>query len=112
VIEFVDGTSKEASVRRECLRLISDFALQLYRQALLNAAHPEGADRELTDVQRPALLLIDHIDRNDPSVGELLADCIDRTEEFQKQIAANLSTANMVPAWLNDLGAIARREKS
>ncbi len=112
VVEFVDGVSKEASVRRECLRLISDFALQLYRQSLLNAANPDGADHNQTDVQQPALRLIAHINLNEQAVAELLADCIDRTEAFQKQIAANLSTANMVPAWLNDLGAIARREKS
>ena len=44
--------------------------------------------------------------------SDMAADGIERSEQFKFHIAANLASANVVPAWMNDLGAYARGEKS
>ena len=105
--DFVDGKSKDSAVKRRSMNLLAEFAIQFFTDALHFAlASDSSADsheREL--VQR----LVD----SDQSgkLTDMLADCIERTMLFQRHVDSNMAMANIVPSWLNDLGALARGER-
>lgn len=103
VCDFVESQSKESSVRRKFLRLVADFVIQHSSQLIQSSADlPQPED---TSALQTAL-------GDSEFANQIAADWIDRTISFQRQVDANLAMANIVPLWLNDLGAIARREKS
>lgn len=81
-IEFIESRSKESSERRAVARLVADFAVEELRELMIG------------DIERDS--------------GQAEGAAIDRTLEFQYQVSANLALANIVPAWLNDLGRILR----
>lgn len=106
VCDFVEGRSKDAAVRRRCLNLLGEFAIKHFRDSLhlsLGTTASETLDREL----------IENLISNDSSgrLHEMLTDLIDRTMLFQKHVEANMAMANIVPFWLNDLGAMVRGQK-
>ncbi len=109
--EFVESVSKESSLRRARLRLLADFTSQLFRHTLLTAAETD-CQAEVAEQDAFAQTLISNCKLPGAAVAEIMAECIERTEDFQGQIAANLAMANIVPAWLNDLGGILRLETS
>ncbi len=111
ICDFAESTSREASIRRDLLKLVADFALQLYRQSL-HAATNADDKAPRPDLNRLADQLIENMYGNLEDPAEPISECLIRTLEFQRHVGANLSMANIVPAWLNDLGAIGRREKS
>ena len=101
VCDFVEGISKESSVRRQYLRLIADFTIQTCSEVIRCEDETDSND---------AHQLRTGLDANGRAT-EVAADWIDRTISFQRQVDANMAMANIVPHWLNDLGAIARQEK-
>ena len=100
VCEFVEGISKESSVRRKYLRLVADFAIQVCSDVIRSENNDESDGANLAlGLGRYGL------------PDQIAADWIDRTITLQNQTDANMAMANIVPLWLNDLGAIARHEK-
>lgn len=107
ICDFVEGRSKDASVRRRCLNLLGEFSIQFVRECLHRIL---GSDAIGTSLDRDSVdCLIENCSSGRGS--EMLSDLIDRTMLFQKQVDANMAMANIVPAWLNDVGAIARGQK-
>jgi len=111
VITFVDGAGKDSAKKRARLSLVGDFAISFYRQWFLQLTNAQ-MDAERTD---PSILpFVDSaIDRwrDDVNHGaEIAAKCIERCSDMQRQVFANAGTANVVDAWLRDLGRICRDE--
>lgn len=106
VCDYVDGFSKEAARKRKRMILIADFAIQLFRDGInmaLDSRYKTASDQSIV-----ATLLSEN-DSDDLMI--MLAELIDRTILFQRHVDTNMAMANIVPSWLNDIGAIARREK-
>lgn len=108
ICDFVDNRSKDAAARREEYVLLADIVISFFESAMRSSV-----DAESTGDEKILALQVDNWLRQTThsNSGELAADCIERTEQFQFHIGANLAPANAVPAWLNDLGAFARGEK-
>ena len=110
LLDFVENRHKDAAARREEYTLLADMAIAFFGAAMRMAVNSNpNSDDELLSLKIRNWLELAAVRG---AAGEIAADCIERTEQFKFQIAANLSSANIVPSWLNDLGAIARAEKS
>lgn len=110
MIGFVDAAGKDSASKRARLALIGDLATEFYRQGFMAAtgSQPEGlaVDAVMSDA-------VDSFLKNSGGVsGEELAErcglCIHRSGDFQQQVAANVSPANAVEAWLRDLSRLGR----
>ncbi len=99
---FVDAAGKEAALRRDRLRLASEFAISFYRN-LLWAIH----GREFTgDSEMNAA--IERARQHDELNPAAIADCLDRCFEVQQHVAANANQASVIESWLIDLGRLGR----
>ena len=107
ICDFVDGRYKEAAARRDEYTMLADMAIHFFDAVMRVAA---GADP--IGIPSETKTALDNFLNATGHIAEIAADCIERTEQFKKHIAANLAAANVVPAWLNDLGALARQEKT
>ncbi len=107
ICDHVDSTSKESAVKRKRMGLIGEFAVELYSDCLryLHNSQPSSSGIELETIQRIAS------QRSVEVMSTVLAALIERTLEFQKHVETNMAMANIVPSWLNDLGALSRREQ-
>ena len=83
MLGFIDEAGKDASAKRNRTRTIADFAVEYFRGWLIDESD----------------------ERNDIAV-----EAIERSIDVQRQISANANQANVVEAWLVDLGRICRRE--
>ena len=110
VIAFVDAVGKDAAKKRLRLVMVGDFAIAFYRQwcQQLVGAQAEQETGDLTIARYVE-------DGIEPWVGSgadtgsmIAAQCIERTTEMQTQVLRNAGTANVVDAWLRDLGRINR----
>ena len=110
VIAFVDAVGKDAAKKRLRLVMVGDFAIAFYRQwcQQLVGAQAEQETGDLTIARYVE-------DGIEPWVGSgadtgsmIAAQCIERTTEKQTQVLRNAGTANVVDAWLRDLGRINR----
>ncbi len=111
VIGYVDAVGKEAAKRRTRLVMVGDFAISFFRQWVLQLAGVE-LDLERTDpamvatVETAIARWLDDINHG----TDVAAQCIERCTEMQQQVSFNASAANVVEAWLRDLGRICRGE--
>lgn len=106
--DFVDSISKEGAVKRGLLRTLADFTIQLLDHSIAMALQTHKSRTRGPETTQFAQRLITNWSSATVSIDESLCEMIDRTLTFQRQVDANLSAANIVPAWLNDLGALAR----
>ena len=83
MLGFIDEAGKDASAKRNRTRTVADFAVEYFRGWLIDESD----------------------ERNDIAV-----EAIERSIDVQRQISANANQANVVEAWLVDLGRICRRE--
>ena len=110
VISFVDAVGKDAAKKRLRLVMVGDFAIAFYRQWYQQLVGAQ-VDQETGD---PAI--VGYVeDGIAPWVGAgadegamIAAQCIERTTEMQAQVLRNAGSANVVDAWLRDLGRINR----
>ena len=114
VISFVDSVGKDAAKKRLRLVMVGDFAIAFYRQWYQQLVGAK-LDQETTD---PAIAGYVE-DGISPWVGAgadegsmIAAQCIERTTEMQAQVLRNAGSANVVDAWLRDLGRISRNAYS
>ena len=108
--DFIDSRNKDASARREEFALLADMATTFFASAMRSTIGSTASGREAALAQVQSWLAF--AEGQGGLVSETAADCIERTQQFQAHIAANVAAANAVALWLNDLGAIARCEKS
>ena len=113
VTGFVDAVGKDAASKRARLSLVGDLAIMFYRQWYLQLTEtvldPHHTDPVLNSAVEPAVLKWRHSINQG---AEVAARCIERSSEMQRHIRANAGTANVVDAWLRDLGRIGRGEFS
>lgn len=113
VTGFVDAAGKDGAQKRLRLNLIGDFAISFYRHWFMQLTGAEldldRTDPVLLSAVGPAISLW----REDINNGaDVAAKCIERCTEMQRQVRANAGPANVVDAWLRDLGRICRGEFS
>lgn len=108
---FVDSVGKESAKKRMRLAMVGDFAITFYRRWYLTLA---GA---IVDDTRTDPAILPFVEKaimaweNDINTGvDVAAVCIERCTEMQRQIHANAGQANVIDAWLRDLGRISRGE--
>jgi DNA polymerase-3 subunit delta' len=111
VTTFVDGAGKDSAKKRARLSLVGDFAISFYRKWFLQLTGAE-IDTDRTD---PSLVpfvgtAIGRWEADINTGAEVAAKCIERSTEMQRQVFANAGAANVVDAWLRDLGRICREE--
>ena len=108
---FVDAVGKEAAKKRARLVMIGDFSISFYRQWILHLADverdPERTDPTMVETIESAT---SNWQSDIPTGTEVAAQCIERCTEMQRQVVFNASAANVVEAWLRDLGKICRGE--
>ena len=109
VCDFVDNRHKDAAARREEYSLLADMAISFF-ELVIRISVDTNSDAEPT-LAKSCEDWLGNVAQSDIDAAELGGDCVERTEQFKFQISANLASANVVPAWLNDLGAFARLEK-
>lgn len=112
ISDFVDQRSKEAAVKRKFQRMLADFAIDLYSGVIKLIHTPEKAGVMDPAIADFALQIIDDKAKCSIPLEVFAANCIDRTIVFQRHVEANMAMANTIPSWLNDLGRIARNEKT
>jgi DNA polymerase-3 subunit delta' len=86
---FVDEAGKEASLKRDRLRVILDFAVEFYRSQL--RAIPENSDRFVAAIDA-TLTASEHIDRN-ANVGLVIQWWCEALSKFQMQTAGRAAAA-------------------
>ena len=111
ITAFADAAGKDGAKKRARLTLIGDFAISFYRQWFLQLTQAD-LDPERTD---PAIASV--VESTIPARYEevnqgadIAARCIERCTDMQRQVHANAGAANVVDAWLRDLGRICRQE--
>lgn len=111
VTAFVDGVGKESAKKRERLGMIGDIAISFYRQCIVQLAGnlETGGDPSLNDSVESA---ISPWQDNPIEGADRIACCLERCTEMQRQVASNAGAANVVDAWLRDLGRITRGENT
>ena len=110
VISFVDAVGKDAAKKRLRLVMVGDFAIAFYRQWCQQLIGAQ-LDQDTGDPVIAGYVK----DGIEPWVGAgsdqgsmIAAQCIERTTEMQAQVLRNAGSANVVDAWLRDLGRINR----
>ena len=111
VIGFVDGAGKDGAKKRARLDLCADFAITFFRQWYVQItsakSDPERTDPSIEPFVETAIAAWTNEIINGAEVAAL---CIDRCAEMQRQVHSNAGAANVVDAWLRDLGRICRGE--
>ena len=106
VTTIVDEAGSEASVRRERLRKIIQFAADYYRQfARSLSAAPTADDPALAQAFAAARQWW-------PEGADLAAECVDRTLDALSHIDRNANPPNIIYAWLDDLAQLTRTTKA
>jgi len=106
---FVDAAGKDAAKKRMRLVMVGDFAIAFYRRWYLQLTGAES-DRERGDTAIGDFVS-NAIGRwtDDVNSGALVAaQAIERTTEMQGHVMRNAGAANVIDAWLRDLGRICR----
>lgn len=108
---FVDGAGKDSAKKRARLSMVGDFSIVFYRQWFLQLAgaevDPERSDPSVRAYVETAIEKWIH----DINAGsDVAAKCIERCTDMQRQVFANAGTANVIDAWLRDLGRLCRGE--
>lgn len=108
---FVDGAGKDSAKKRARLCLVGDFAIMFYRQWFLQLAGAER-DPERTDpaVEAYVETAIEKWNHDINAGSDVAAKCVERCTDMQRQVFANAGAANVVDAWLRDLGRFCRGE--
>jgi DNA polymerase-3 subunit delta' len=108
VISHVDAAGKDAAEKRGRLNLVGEFAICFYRQwnRMLCGGPPSGEaglDQEIS-------LAIAPFGEQANRGCHIAALCIQRTMDLQRDVAANVNSANAVASWLTDVGRICREQ--
>lgn len=107
---FVDAVGKDAAKKRMRLVMVGDFAIAFYRRCYQHLAGAE-LDEQTCDPSIVGFVedgIAPWIDRAPEAGAMIAAQCIERTTEMQTQVVRNAGSANVVDAWLRDLGRINR----
>ena len=108
VNSFVDAGGKDAARKRMRLVMVGDFAITFYRQFYRQLLGESAEDSQLVDCVEDG---ISPWRDGDVDSGTMIASqCIERTVEMQTQVVRNAGAANVVDAWLRDLGRINRNQ--
>ena len=107
ILGFVDSAGKDAAKKRARLRRVADFAISFLRQIFLQASEIE-LNCEDPAVNSAVQSAIENWGRSGNQVAEIAATAIERSVDVQWQVKANANQANIVEAWLLDLGKICR----
>jgi len=102
---FVDAAGKEASLKRDRMRVIADWAILFYRHWMwrLSQAESESDDPIILRAVNAA------VSRGNCN-AEVAGDCVHRCLETHRHIASNANQATMLESWLSDLGKICRNQ--
>jgi DNA polymerase-3 subunit delta' len=108
---FVDAGGKDGATKRARLAWVSDMAILFYRQLFVELSGA-GLDDDRLDPQLKSLAesAATHFSADEMSGAEIAARCVERSTEVHRQVYANASQANVIEAWLRDLGRISRGE--
>jgi len=110
VIAFVDAAGKDGAAKRARLTMVGDLAIEFYRQGFLVATDSrpsgQGADQIVTEAVGSFIQNAGELSSEE--VAERCGLSIHRCGDFQQQVAANVSPANAVDAWLRDLSRLNR----
>ncbi len=101
---FVDEAGKDASLRRDRLRMLADLTADWFRHVLLSLGGQEPAG---DGIQRQTAGEAVGRWRGDIDTA---ASCIERTGEVHRAIAANANQSVLIECWLSDLGRLMRGE--
>jgi len=106
---FVDAAGKDAAVRRDRLRMVSEMAIHFYRALLIDLESHSGNELASSQFGSEVAAQVESILKAEMPSSRI-ADCLDRCFEAQQHIDANANQANIIESWLCDLGRIARGE--
>jgi DNA polymerase-3 subunit delta' len=109
VTAFVDAAGKDGAKKRARLSLVADFAIQFFRACYLQRS--EVGNQPPVDVsfgESVQTMAQRWQETGGEQAMEIAAAAIERCDELQRQIHANVNQANAVEAWLIDLGKICR----
>jgi DNA polymerase-3 subunit delta' len=101
---FVDSAGKDASARRDRLRVIADLATLFFRHVMVGLGG-KNASCDATLGKHAATC----ISRWQGDI-ETAARCIERCIDVRGAIAANANQGLLIECWLSDLGRIMRGE--
>ncbi len=102
VLSLVDSGAKETQAKRQRLHRALDIAESFYRHLMRAlAGDMPSADAQLTSALNAAL-------RHWPRDADAAALCLERTITAHGQVDANAAPANVIDAWLDDLGLAIR----
>jgi DNA polymerase-3 subunit delta' len=101
---FVDGAGKDASQKRDRLRLACEFAIDFYRDVLLAL---DNQDLACDNETKAFALSIKEDGRVD---CQAIADCLDRCFEAINHVGANANAGTVIESLLIDLGRFSRGE--
>lgn len=111
VAGFVDAAGKDGAAKRARLALVGDLAITFYRHWFLQLTGAElDSDRTDPGLHSAVEPAVSHWQGQINEGAEVAAKCIERCTEMQRQVRANAGAANVVDAWLRDLGRISRGE--
>ncbi len=100
---FVEKAGKETFEKRDRLRLLSELAINFYRQVMVYAETDAiPADESIGS------LIPSATGGGGGMTPEMIALCIDRCLEAKAQISANAHLPTLIECWLTDLGRIGR----
>lgn len=107
IIDFVDSTGKDASVRRATLSEIANMSIEFFSSCINTALQTEAGESlensGMSTATANALEALRARSVNNETISGLFATAVERTHAFQYQIFANASAANIIPFWLSDL---------
>lgn len=109
VTSFVDAAGKDGAKKRARLSQVADFAIQFFRACYLQNSEVENQPSVDASFGESVQVFSQRWqETRDERAMEISAAAIERCDDLQRQIHANVNQANAVEAWLIDLGKICR----
>lgn len=106
---FVEAAGTEGALKRERLNFVGDLAINFLKrcyQELSGLERLEPVDRVLQSAVQRRVEQWETTDSN--RACKICSQVVERTIELQEQVWMNVSTANIVDAWVIDVGRIFR----
>lgn len=105
---FVDAAGKDGAKKRARLNLVADLAIFFFRECYLYLSGTSEWQIDSSPRQDVRKLTEQWQELDQIHAMEIAAAAIERCDELQRQISANVNQSNAVEAWLIDLGKICR----
>jgi DNA polymerase-3 subunit delta' len=104
---FVDAAGKDAALKRQRMRMLADWAILFYGLMMrIGSGLPCATEDSIL------MRAVASAGKSDAWSTETMGDCVHRCLDMHRQIGAFANQANMLEAWLVDLGKAARGEHS